>query len=259
MWIPGVANVAMRDVPPGLSGTASGVFNASRQVGTSVGLAILGAVEAGAATSAWGSHVAHLPGAARQAAIGQAHNVASARIGSATRALGAGERAAAEQAFSHGYAVAVLVAGFSSSLRRSSRYSGCVTTAGRSWTQSGLYQRRTPVPRRRRGSGHRRTGGHLAPALMIRSGRGYRAVATGRCHQTLVTLGGPALGRAPPRRPPQRRPLSCAPVSLAEHGAGRAGAWREAQVDRSRPRLASSARSGRPAACSRLIVTSPTQ
>jgi hypothetical protein len=112
MWIPGVANVAMRDVPPGLSGTASGVFNASRQVGTSVGLAILGAVEAGAATSAWGSHVAHLPGAARQAAIGQAHNVASARIGSVTKALGAGERAAAEQAFSHGYGVAVLVAGF---------------------------------------------------------------------------------------------------------------------------------------------------
>jgi EmrB/QacA subfamily drug resistance transporter len=112
MWIPGVANVAMRDVPPGLSGTASGVFNASRQVGTSVGLAILGAVETGAATSAWGSHVAHLPAAARQAAIGQAHNVASARIGSATRALGAGARAAAEQAFSHGFAVAVLVAGF---------------------------------------------------------------------------------------------------------------------------------------------------
>ena len=112
MWIPGVANVAMRDVPPGLSGTASGVFNASRQVGTSVGLAILGAVEAGAATSAWGSHVAHLPGAARQAAIGQAHSVASAQIGSVTRVLGAGERATAEQAFSHGYAVAVLVAGF---------------------------------------------------------------------------------------------------------------------------------------------------
>jgi MFS transporter, DHA2 family, methylenomycin A resistance protein len=101
----------MRDVPPGLSGTASGVFNASRQVGTSVGLAILGAVEAGAATSAWRSHVAHLPGAARQAAAGQAHNVASARISLVIRVLGTGQRAAAEQAFSHGYAVAVLVAG----------------------------------------------------------------------------------------------------------------------------------------------------
>ena len=112
MWIPGVANVAMRDVPPGLSGTASGVFNASRQVGTSVGLAILGAVGADAATSAWKSKVARLPGAAREAATAQAHNVASARIGLVGRALGASHRAAAEEAFSHGYEVAVLIAGF---------------------------------------------------------------------------------------------------------------------------------------------------
>ena len=111
MWIPGVANVAMRDVPPGLSGTASGVFNASRQVGTSIGLAILGAIGADAATSAWTSQAAHLPGAARRAAIGQARNVASARISSVTRALGTGHRPAAEQAFSHGYQVAVLIAG----------------------------------------------------------------------------------------------------------------------------------------------------
>jgi DHA2 family multidrug resistance protein-like MFS transporter len=111
MWIPGVANVAMRDVPPGLSGTASGVFNASLQAGTSIGLAILGAIGADAATSAWTTQAAHLPGAARQAAIGQARNVASARIGPATRALGTSYRAAAEQAFSHGYQVAVLIAG----------------------------------------------------------------------------------------------------------------------------------------------------
>ncbi len=110
MWIPGVATVAMRDVPSGMSGTASGLFNASRQVGTSVGLAILGALGAGAARSAWRSQVAHLRGAARQAAIGQARNVASARIGSVTRALGAGHGAGADQAFSHGYQVAVLIA-----------------------------------------------------------------------------------------------------------------------------------------------------
>ena len=111
LWIPGVAAVAMRDVPPGLSGTASGVFNASRQVGTSIGLAILGAIGTHAATSAWTSQAAHLPGAARQAAIGQARNVASARISSVTTALGPGHRAAAEQAFTHGYHVAVLTAG----------------------------------------------------------------------------------------------------------------------------------------------------
>src|SRR6202167_470917 len=111
LWIPGVATVAMRDVPLGLSGTASGVFNASRQVGTSIGLAILGAIGTQAATSAWTSHAAHLPGAARQAAIGQARNVASACISSVTTALGPGHRAAAEQAFTHGYHVAVLTAG----------------------------------------------------------------------------------------------------------------------------------------------------
>ena len=110
--IPGITNVAMRDVPPGLSGTASGVLNASRQVGTSVGLAILGAVGAHAAASAWTSEVAQLPAAARRAALSQARNVASGRISSVTRALGAGHGAAAEHAFSHGYEVAVLIAGF---------------------------------------------------------------------------------------------------------------------------------------------------
>jgi MFS transporter, DHA2 family, methylenomycin A resistance protein len=110
MWIPGVANVAMRDVPPALSGTASGVFNASRQVGTSIGLAILGAIGTHAATSAWTTQAAHLPRAARQAALGQARNVASARIGQVTQALGKDYRAAAEHAFTHGYHAATLTA-----------------------------------------------------------------------------------------------------------------------------------------------------
>jgi MFS family permease len=111
MWIPGVANVAMGDVPAGPSGTASGLLNASRQVGTSVGLAILGAIGAGAATSAWESQVTHFPKAAREAAIRQAHNVASARISAVTRVLGSGQRAAAERAFTHGFAVAIRIAG----------------------------------------------------------------------------------------------------------------------------------------------------
>ena len=47
----------------------------------------------------------------RHSCGGSTRNVASARIGSVTRALGAGHRAAAEQAFTHGYQVAVLTAG----------------------------------------------------------------------------------------------------------------------------------------------------
>ena len=62
--VPGVVNVAMRDVPPGVSGGASGLVNAARQVGTSVGLAVLGAIGVHAATSAWASRSAGVPGAA---------------------------------------------------------------------------------------------------------------------------------------------------------------------------------------------------
>ena len=53
--VPGVVNVAMRDVPPGVSGGASGLVNAARQVGTSVGLAVLGTIGVRAATSTWAS------------------------------------------------------------------------------------------------------------------------------------------------------------------------------------------------------------
>ena len=50
---PGVVNVAMRDVPPEVAGGASGLVNAARQVGTSVGLAVLGTIGVRAATTAW--------------------------------------------------------------------------------------------------------------------------------------------------------------------------------------------------------------
>ncbi len=42
--VPGVTHVAMRDVPTGVSGAASGIVNASRQLGTSLGLAVLGGI-----------------------------------------------------------------------------------------------------------------------------------------------------------------------------------------------------------------------
>ena len=65
--VPGVVNVAMRDVPPGVSGGASGLVNAARQVGTSVGLAVLGTIGVHAATTAWAGRSAGVPGAAGQA------------------------------------------------------------------------------------------------------------------------------------------------------------------------------------------------
>ena len=111
MWIPGVANVAMRDVRRPVRHRVGSIQRLPAQVGTSIGLAILGVIGAAAATSAWTTQLRVCRGPARQVAIGQARNVASARIGPVTRALGTSYRAAAEQAFSHGYQVALLIAG----------------------------------------------------------------------------------------------------------------------------------------------------
>jgi predicted MFS family arabinose efflux permease len=105
--VPSVTHVAMRDVPAGASGAASGVVNASRQVGTSVGLAVLGSIGVTAASSDWRATVARLPAAARPAAARQAQNVAGAHVSAVTQALGPAYREAAAQAFTHGYHLAV--------------------------------------------------------------------------------------------------------------------------------------------------------
>jgi EmrB/QacA subfamily drug resistance transporter len=109
--VPGVTHVAMRDVPAGVSGAASGVLNAARQVGTSVGLAVLGSVGVTTAISAWHAAIARLPAAAgaptRADAAGQAQNVAGAHVSAVAQALGPAYRAAAAQAFTHGYHLAV--------------------------------------------------------------------------------------------------------------------------------------------------------
>jgi DHA2 family methylenomycin A resistance protein-like MFS transporter len=103
--VPGVVNVAMRDVPPGVSGGASGLVNAARQVGTSVGLAVLGTIGVHAATSAWADKSAGIPGAA-----GQSQYVAGGQITTVTNALGAHARPDAVASFVSGYHLALIVA-----------------------------------------------------------------------------------------------------------------------------------------------------
>jgi EmrB/QacA subfamily drug resistance transporter len=105
--VPGVTHVAMRDVPAGVSGAASGVVNASRQVGTSVGLAVLGSVGVAAATSHWDATIHRFPASVRAAAARQGQNVAGAHMSAVTHALGSGYQAAAAQSFIHGYHLAV--------------------------------------------------------------------------------------------------------------------------------------------------------
>ncbi len=104
--VPAITHVAMGDVPAGASGTASGLLNSSRQAGTSVGLAVLGSIGAGAATAGWAAQAGRFPPPVRAAARSQAQNVAGGRIAAVTHALG-GYRGPAAAAFVHGYHLAV--------------------------------------------------------------------------------------------------------------------------------------------------------
>ncbi|HEY7144960.1 MAG TPA: MFS transporter [Streptosporangiaceae bacterium] len=108
--LPGATHVAMRDVPAGVSGAASGVLNASRQIGTSVGLAVLGAIGVHASATDWNASIGELPPPVRAAAAGQAQNVGGARIAAVSRALGPAFRQPAVHAFVHGYQLATGIA-----------------------------------------------------------------------------------------------------------------------------------------------------
>lgn len=130
--VPGIANVAMRDVPPGVSGAASGILNTCRQVGTSVGLAVLGAVGVSVAVASWASRSASLAAGAHAAAQ-QGQRVAGGQIGAVTGALGAGARGPAVDAFVQGYHAALVVGG------------GCVVLAA-VVTVVGLRGRRAEAP-----------------------------------------------------------------------------------------------------------------
>jgi hypothetical protein len=107
--VPGISNIAMHDVDSSFSGLGSGVVNASRQIGSSVGLAILGSIGVGAAASTWIAETRHFPASVRGRAVDQARNVAGGRIITVTHALGTEYRNAAVDAFVHGYHLALLV------------------------------------------------------------------------------------------------------------------------------------------------------
>jgi EmrB/QacA subfamily drug resistance transporter len=105
--VPALTHLAMRDVPAGVSGAASAVLNAARQIGTSVGLAVLGAIGAGATVADWHARADRFPASLRAAARAQAQQVAGARFAAVARALGRASRHPAAQSFAHGYHVAL--------------------------------------------------------------------------------------------------------------------------------------------------------
>ena len=105
--VPALTHLGMRDVPSGVSGAASAVLSASRQVGTSVGLAVLGTIGVHATIADWRARVSLFVSSVRVAARSQAQQVAGARIAAVARTLGSAYRHPAAQSFALGYHVAV--------------------------------------------------------------------------------------------------------------------------------------------------------
>ncbi len=53
LMVPAGSTAAMAEVPPDSSGIGSGLFNACRQLGTAMGLAILGSIATSVVSSDW--------------------------------------------------------------------------------------------------------------------------------------------------------------------------------------------------------------
>ncbi len=108
--VPAMSSAAMGAVDPGYAGAGSGILNSCRQIGTAVGLAVLGSVGVAAATHAWGDRVARLPAAARSAAPELAQRVAGGQAHAVGERLGAAAVRPALDSFLAGFHIALWLA-----------------------------------------------------------------------------------------------------------------------------------------------------
>jgi hypothetical protein len=78
----------MAEVPDGSSGIASALFNSCRQIGTAMGLAILGFIAAMAIVADWHQRAGFLPSAERQPASQFGADVAGGQVHVVAASLG---------------------------------------------------------------------------------------------------------------------------------------------------------------------------
>ena len=105
--VPLVSSEAMSDVPGPLAGVGSGILNSTRQVGASVGLAVMGAIGVGVAAHTWDHKVQSLPASVQAEAHSARQDVAGAR----PIHLGTVAQSDADDAFLTGYHWAMAAAG----------------------------------------------------------------------------------------------------------------------------------------------------
>jgi hypothetical protein len=106
---PAASTVVMSSVEGGASGIASGILNTSRQIGTSVGLAVLGSVGVTVAAREWHADLVGAPTASlRQAGDGLVGSVTSGQVAVVRHDVGANLATWATNAFERGLQVALL-------------------------------------------------------------------------------------------------------------------------------------------------------
>jgi len=98
LLVPGITNVAMRDIPAQVAGSASAVLNSSRQLGTAAGLVLIGATGAAATRRSWST-----------SRLGHTHSFSGSVTTGNLHALPTHLQTTASTAFETGYHVALVV------------------------------------------------------------------------------------------------------------------------------------------------------
>jgi hypothetical protein len=111
LMVPAGSSAAMAEVPPGSSGIGSALFNSCRQIGTAMGLAILGSVAASVILADWHRRAGSLPPAERQPASQLAADVAGGQAHLVAASAGQDLLNPAIASFLRGFEVALLLAG----------------------------------------------------------------------------------------------------------------------------------------------------
>ena len=111
LMVPATSTAAMASVPEGSSGIGSGLFNACRQIGTAMGLAILGSIGASVILADWHRQSGSFPPAERPGAAQAGADVAGGQVHAAAAVVGRLALDPAKSAFLRGFGLALLLAG----------------------------------------------------------------------------------------------------------------------------------------------------
>jgi MFS transporter, DHA2 family, methylenomycin A resistance protein len=111
LMVPAGSAAAMAEVPAGSSGIGSALFNSCRQVGTAMGLAILGSIAASAILADWHRRAGSLPPAQRQPAAQLGADVAGGQVRRVAASVGQDALHPAVASFLRGFELALLLAG----------------------------------------------------------------------------------------------------------------------------------------------------